>query len=349
MSGFIILGILLTVAAVVVVVLPLLRETADGTSPVAATIMAVSIPAAVMLLYATVGNYGWDSGAQTPPPAREQAMAPDLADALAGLEARLAAQPNDLDGWLLLGNSYLQLQRFEDAREAFVRAMTLSDGKDPAAKLGLVETEVLLDRSALAGPAGELIEEVLVLEPDNPKALWYGGLAALARGDTASVQRRWGRLLTLSPPDRVRTVIEDQLAALAEPDSGGTTPPPPTPATASSSIEVTVSIAEALAPKIAAGAALFLVARDANAGGPPVAVVRQSATELPVTLRISDANVMVAGRSLTDLDQIRLIARVANGGDPLAKPGDIFGETVLTSPVANIAPVSIVMDQIVQP
>ncbi len=187
------------------------------------------------------------------------------------------------------------------------------------------------------------------MEPNNPKALWYGGLAALARGDDATVQDRWQRLLALSPPERVRTVIEDQLAVLGGVDAAANMPAVETPRAAGPEIEVTVSIAEALAPQVAAGASLFLVARDANAGGPPVAVVRQRATELPVTLRISDANVMVPGRSLNELDEIRLVARVANGGDALAKPGDIFGEALLSSPISGVGPVSIVMDQVVQP
>jgi hypothetical protein len=35
---------------------------------------------------------------------------------------------------------------------------------------------------------------------------------------------------------------------------------------------------------------------------------------------------MIPGRSLANLGAARIVARVANGGEPVARPGDAFGE-----------------------
>ena len=72
----------------------------------------------------------------------------------------------------------------------------------------------------------------------------------------------------------------------------------------------------------------------------------EQAGGLPRVLRITDANAMLAGRTLSQLSRIKLIARVSNGGDALAQPGDVFGEA-LWAP--GDGPVDIVMNQVVQP
>ena len=116
---------------------------------------------------------------------------------------------------------------------------------------------------------------------------------------------------------------------------------------AGTAIDVRVSISETLQEKMSPGAMLFLVARDADAAaGPPVAAVREQAAGLPRTLRISDANAMLAGRNLSQLQKVRLIARVSNGGGAIAQPGDVFGEATWSP---GEGPVAIVMDQVVQP
>ncbi|MCE7904011.1 MAG: c-type cytochrome biogenesis protein CcmI, partial [Gammaproteobacteria bacterium PRO9] len=61
-------------------------------------------------------------------------------------------------------------------------------------------------------------------------------------------------------------------------------------------------------------------------GGPPLAVIRRTAGELPLSLQINDADVMMPGRSMATVKSAMLVARVANGGDPMAQPGDVYGE-----------------------
>jgi len=340
---FLVLAVVASLAAAALVTWPLLRS---GGAPVMAVIVALAVPCGGLFLYLAGSNYNWQPATTTSAPPSSDGMAPDLADALASLEQRLAQQPDDLGGWLLLGNTYLQLQRPADAQNAFARARQLVPD-DVQAKLGIAEAMTLQNRDALAGEAGELVEQVLLVEPDSPRALWYGGLAALARGDNQSVKQRWERLLELDPPDAVRRVVSEQLANLgfaAPPASSASAPAATGQGTA---IEVRVSVLDALREQMAPNAVLFLVARDgAGAGGPPVAAVREQAGGLPRVLRISDANAMLAGRNLSQLSSIRLIARVSNGGDALAQPGDVFGEA-LWAPGGGA--VNIVMDQVVQP
>ncbi len=333
MTTFIALAIVAALVAAGLVVLPLLRNR-EQPAPIAATLTAMIIPAAAVLLYLSGSNYGWQS---EPEPTAQDSMPPEIATAIAGLEARLADNPQDFAGWMLLGNSLLQLQRPVDAEAAFQRALALSGGEDAGARLGVAEAQILSNRDSLTGSAGALLEEVLLVAPDNAKALFYGGLAASARGDQPLLEARWLKLLSLNPPAPVRRIVSEQLQAMG-------TQLPEELAGDDAAIEVQVALAEGLREQVGEGAVLFLVARDGDSPGPPVAAVRIQAGGFPRTLRLSDANAMIPGRSLSDVADVRLIARVSNGGDALAQPGDIFGEGRWS---AGDGPVTIVMNQVV--
>ncbi len=332
MNLFISIGAMITLATAAGLAWVLMRHP-ERPAPQAGVVSALLLVGVTLLLYQAGSNFDWAAPATEP-----QTIDPEFAAAIESLEQRLAAEGEDADGWLLLGNSYLQTGAVDRARVAFGKALAVSSPETrPLAQLGLAEAEVLLDRDALGGSAGDLIEQALLALPENPKALWYGGLTALVRGDSAAVTVRWERLLAQNPPDAIRRVVTEQLATLSA---------DPAELTASTTIQVDVNVSAALRSQIAAGAILFLVARDAGQPGPPLAVIRQPATVLPATLTIGDDNAMLAGRKLADATSLRLIARVANAGDPIAQPGDLFGEA---NWAAGDGPVSIAIDQIVQP
>jgi cytochrome c-type biogenesis protein CcmH len=147
----------------------------------------------------------------------------------------------------------------------------------------------------------------------------------------------------------VQKMIEEQLARLEpEASSSALVNAAPTPAPGDG-INVRVDIAEHLARKIKPGAMLFLVAREPDKPGPPVAAVRQGAANFPTLMRITDANAMLPGRSLAAISRVHLIARIANGGDPIAQSGDIFGEVYWTrgDDDGQTDAVSILMDTVV--
>src|SRR5690606_27650642 len=122
---------------------------------------------------------------------------------------------------------------------------------------------------------GRLFDEVLAEEPGNPKALWYGGLAALELGRRDLARERWTRLRSLDPPEQVAQLLDEQLAMLGAPSTGSAPQSVSSEAAAHASVRVRVRVAEGLATDaFGPDAAVFLFARD-PAGGPPVAVLRQ--------------------------------------------------------------------------
>ena len=353
MTLFAAIAVLFTALSVGLVAWPLLRS-GPGPHPLAATMTALAIPAAVVLVYLFVSQYDWrEPAAGSPAPASVSAEARSMEEAVVSLERKLEAAPGDEEGWILLGGSYLSLNRPADAVNAYQRALDASNGRNVNARLGVAEARIVLDPASLTGPVGDDIEAVLKEEPRNPKGLWYGGLLSLARGQPAVARQRWSSLLELSPPERVRQIIETQLEEIDGTRGGGAGParesPPAGPVVAGgSSISVTVSVSDGLRAEVSPSAPLFVFVRDTQSPGPPLAVIRRQAGELPVSLRISDADIMLPGKTLANVATATLVARIANGGNPIAKPGDIYGETQWKRSDVTGGAVAIVMDRVVK-
>ncbi|MFQ5635900.1 MAG: tetratricopeptide repeat protein, partial [Gammaproteobacteria bacterium] len=184
------------------------------------------------------------------------------------------------------------------------------------------------------------------LEPDNPKALFYGGMVATLRGDHDLTRARWQKLLGMSPPENIRHMLEQQLGQLGSPTAAAA--PEPQAQKGDGAIAISLSVAPDLATRIDGNAILFVLARRPDVPGPPIAAIRASASPLPATLSISDANAMIAGRSLQGLDTVELVARVSRGGDPIAAPGDLYGEAIWNAAANSERRVEIVIDRIVE-
>ena len=74
---------------------------------------------------AIVREWAADDGAASSSLTAEPATVPPVEDMIAGLEARLAANPDDVEGWSLLAQSYAYIGRMSDARDAVDRAVAL--------------------------------------------------------------------------------------------------------------------------------------------------------------------------------------------------------------------------------
>ncbi|MDP7660109.1 MAG: hypothetical protein QF789_02675 [Gammaproteobacteria bacterium] len=341
MNLFIIAAIFLTGLAVAIVIRPLLKKTADApASLVAALLLGLTLPAAVLVIYLFASNHDWSAPASLPaqPKMSGDGGVGDLPQMASKLEDRLRAEPGDVNGWLLLGRTYVQLQQIAESRRAYRQAMALDPSTE--AILGVAEADILLDRGNLMRDAGRLVEEVLVSDPQNPKALFYGGMASMLRGETDQFRDRWQRLLALSPPEEIRAVIESQLAQVGVAAENTST--------TGQGIDVSVSVSEQLAERFKPGAVLYLIARDPHQPGPPLAVVRQVTDSFPVRLNISDVNAMNRGSSLATLAQMQLIARISGSGEPTAQPGDLFGESTWSANEATGKDISIVIDQVIE-
>ncbi|MDE0450736.1 MAG: c-type cytochrome biogenesis protein CcmI [Gammaproteobacteria bacterium] len=118
----------------------------------------------------------------------------------------------------------------------------------------------------------------------------------------------------------------DDLEVSAQPVDPGAQPrveltfaPDAIPASATATVDVSLDAAFDVAP----AAMVFVIARDAAQPGPPLAVKRIVAGDLPARVALTDADAMLAGRGLQGVETLELVARVALGGSTTAMAGDL--------------------------
>jgi cytochrome c-type biogenesis protein CcmH len=336
---FIVLAALLASLAVGLVVWPLFRSKPeaktgpDKLSRGIAIAVAVVVPVLAFVLYFSLTNWSWDPQAQARAKAGgEAAPLAQIADQLA---KRLAREKGDSEGWKMLGRTYVVMNDFPKALDAYKQAYILTSGKDIDALLGYAEAMVLVNEAEFEGEAGRLFEEAVREAPDNPKALWYAGLTEFRRQDLAAARTHWQALRNMGGPDDIMKIVDARIAeidAAIGPAQGGAAVATATPAeakppvaTPAGGIDLHVSVAPELAARVPAGTTLFILARSGT-GGPPLAAIRRSSSDLPLDITLTDANAMIPGTSLKQVDALDLVARVSLTGRPIASPGDLYGE-----------------------
>jgi cytochrome c-type biogenesis protein CcmH len=134
---------------------------------------------------------------------------------VARLEARLAEESDDGEGWKRLGRARQVMGDLDAARRALEKAVELLP-EDVEALNGLAQIigeeaggEVLPD-GAVA-----LYARVLEIDPDAAQALWFLGLNAAQNQRQAEAEAYWRRLLARMPPgSEGHDMLLEQIEAL---------------------------------------------------------------------------------------------------------------------------------------
>lgn len=320
MTNFIILAAIMALAAAALIAWPLIRAHRSPWAPLAAGILIMTLSG---LLYWRWSNWDWSGGQQAVPNAAQ------IQDMVARLSQKLAREPDDQRGWLMLGRSYMTLERFDDAVEAYDHAFKLASGRDPESALGMGEALALRAGGQITPQAARMFELAVTLAPQNPKALLFGGFAAANQGDRALAKARWNALKALHPPPELVRMLDARIAELdaapsAEPAGGS-------PETSSAAgIDLTVRLAPALAPRVKPDSVLFLFAHLPGERGPPMAVKRLTASSLGKPVRLSAGDSMLQGRALETGQTLEVTGRISFNGQPLPVPGDLYGNLTYT-------------------
>jgi cytochrome c-type biogenesis protein CcmH len=327
-------------AGVVFTVWPFLRENSRNFGVVAGAVLFVVASSAG--LYAVLGSPGLENERLS----HGGGQGGDMTEVVESLAKRLEQDPGDVGGWRMLGRSYMSLNNFPKAVAAFERVVELEDGRGAQGLVELGEAVVAADGGQTMPPrATSLFENALAIEPNNQAALFWGGLAAGNRGDTALAADRWERLLGTNPPDEIRGAIEQRVAewrggtpppaaASAEDESPAQGVPEGAPLKDGAIVRASIALSEAARNVLPSDAIVFVIARDPAQPSPPIAVTRRRLAELPAVVQLGDQESMVPGRELSGFEEFELVARVSLSGQPVSQPGDWFG-SVIVKPAEN--------------
>ncbi len=333
----------------------------------AATVgVAILVPVLSIGLYMQLGapqllGSSGAPGAPNPHDTNTGGKAMSMEEVLAKLEQKMKENPDDPEGWYMLGRVYQSMNRFADAVKAYEKLAALTDNH-PQALIALADSLAMVQGGKLAGRPYELVQQALEKAPDDSTALWLAGQGAMETGDYQNAIYYWRRAEAglADKPDYVQELRTLILQAKTAAGKAGVTvedpgssvsiaknsPATQQPASASASISLKVSISPALKEQANPGDRLFVFAKQVSGRPMPVAAIRLTAGDLPAELTLDDSNMLQPGSKLSDYPQLKLAARIAKGNQPMASSGDLQSGEVIVD-VASGKPVELVIDQVV--
>ena len=190
----------------------IVRETEAKPTPAGADrrpayAIALAVPLIAVALYLQVGNPRLnpqgrpqllettaDETSQPPSGMTQQNIEVNVAS----LARRLEQNPNDVQGWTMLGRSYTSMEKYKEASDAYAKATALkSDDADLWADYAFAMA--MANGQHLQGAPQELIRKSLQLDPDNAKGLELAGSAAFETKNYKQAVDYWQRLLAKTP------------------------------------------------------------------------------------------------------------------------------------------------------
>lgn len=259
--------------------------------------------------------------------------ATEMAAMVDKLEQRLKTQPDDVQGWAMLGRVQMLLGRHEPALAAYQRALALR--KDDARLLtDTAEAMAMKNGRRLAGEPTQLLDRALAADPRHTKALALAGAAAMERADHAAAVRHWEQLLAASPPDaefvaQVQAGITQARQSGKLPGAAIAAAAPVAAAASAAKVAGIVFLAPALAAKAAPEDTVFIVARAAEGPRVPLAVLRKRVADLPINFTLDDSLAMAPNMTLSKFPKVIVSARISKSGQAMPARGDLSGQTAV--------------------
>ncbi len=302
--------------------------------------LAVSVPLVAVALYFVLGT---PAGLEPQPQMQEisaeqsHSVTPQQIEEMVGqLTKKLESQPDDVQGWVMLARSYVALRNYDEARAAYARAAKLVP--DNANVLADYADVLAYTTRTLLGEPEKIIRQALQADPNHVKALMLAGSVAFERKDYRTAIEPWQKILQLVPADsQVASMVTDSIREARA--LGGLSPAvsqtsnlaqnnmaQARPSAAGGAVSGTVSLDPAFKARVAATDVVFIFARASDRPtGPPLAALRKTVQDLPLTFTLDDSMAMMPNLNLSSATSIVVGVRISKAGNVTPSPGDIQG------------------------
>ncbi|WP_158966939.1 c-type cytochrome biogenesis protein CcmI [Paraglaciecola sp. L3A3] len=279
----------------------------------------------------------------------------DMQDFSLGLRSRLIDEPDDPIGWMLLGRVSAAINRIDNAIKAFERSIEL-DPNNTGTLASYAQALLMTGQEQQVLQAKRVLQHVLTLEADNTNAMGMLAVVATQLDDKALALENWQKLREFVPKDDPNYLaIGQRIEQLNIDIQGGQTAQMDTSveqsveSATSKRVEVTVKLDSDLASQLPQGGFLFIFAQDPTGQvRMPAAVVKMAIPKLPVVVELSNQNAMMAGFTLSQLEQAKLVARISADENVGQAPGELQGELVVTLSDSDLTKETIVINKVLK-
>ncbi len=256
-------------------------------------------------------------------------------------------QPKQLEWQYLLG-------QFLSAQADYAQAETVlkklldnipeENQQDRAATLAdLAQARFFANNKKASLKDYQLLEQSLAIMPERMGTLGIAGMLAFELGYFEKAITHWRKMWQILPPSSEKQALEKGIKVAAQRlqqqgkkmDLSWLAPV---------EIKVNLSLSKKAKAQSKENDIIFLIARD-NSGSPiPIAAKRLRVKDLPMQVTLSSRQLMQTNKTLADVKQVSLTARLSKNGQVKAQTGDWQGrlENVSTN---NPKPVTLVINQ----
>lgn len=174
---------------------------------------STAIALALLLPLGAGGMYWWlGNPSAIDPQATQSAGKEQIQKMVDNLAAKLQANPDNPQGWSMLGRSYKVLGRYDEAAKAYAKAGSFVES-NPDLLVEYADVLALSLDSNLQGLPTELLAKALALDPKHTMALLMMGVSAYQREDYRGAIAHWDKLLLdLEPGSEDAQQVEGNIA-----------------------------------------------------------------------------------------------------------------------------------------
>ncbi|MGJ8670552.1 MAG: c-type cytochrome biogenesis protein CcmI [Oceanococcus sp.] len=273
----------------------------------------------VAIIGIALASYQFSNGQQhssNPAPVNAPASVEAM---VATLAQKLEENPDDLEGWVMLGRSYSVMRRYGQSAYAYHQANELTQQSEAELLVAEAEALGLAAGQNLTGQPMTLITKALSLDENNVRGLWYALLAATQTGDEALKKSYLQRLEAQQElPTELADILRKEFSAsltIDQPKLDGEDK--------AAYLNLTIRVDPQLVAQLPNNATLFVFAKAQQGSPMPLAVSRQALPrEWPIQVRLDDSMGMLENMSLSNFDAWTIVARISQSGLAQAQSGD---------------------------
>ena len=292
-------------------------------------VLAVFIPLAAILLYLQLGNLQGLTVVPHPAADMSSITADQFKDMTGKLAARMQQNPDDAQGWKMLGRAYRAMERYGEANDAYRKAVELKP-QDADLLADYAESLALTAGRSLIGEPTRLLDRAFKLEPHNAKVLALAGSAAFERKDYKAAIGHWEAVI--KQPGIDGSLAQALQKGVDEARARLTGKPAASAAAAKERVTGTVSLDASLKGNAGPDDTVFVFARAAAGPRMPLAIVKIKVADLPYQFAFDDSMAMMPEMKLSQFDEIVVGARVSKSGGATPLAGDLEGSSGTIKP-----------------
>jgi cytochrome c-type biogenesis protein CcmH len=226
----------------------------------------------------------------------------------------------------MLAKSYQYLGRGDQVVGLYQRALShFAERPDPQLLLEYGEALANAQQGSWAGEPLQQLQRALEVDPEHADTLWFSGHVHFDLGRYREALEYWQRLARIAPREDHEIIQMINQAAAKAQQQLGIAVAPLVEVAPTAALSVVVSLDPALQGRVVPEDVVFVYAKAAGRGGPPLAAQRLSVAELPATVRLDDSMAMIPGNNLSSVAEVVVGAKISKSGVATGGSGDLVG------------------------